>query len=123
MTSYDPPDHDIRITLTPEEFQSLSGIAFSVTVTVDGMSKINDGMLIIPQGDDGMNKSGEYDAWLWLGDKTELSPMTRVSVKILSTCDPMLIQEESKDLRKFSGTTLEAHIMNLRQGPESDVPG
>ena len=48
MTSYEPYDYDVALRLTPEEFEDLSGTAFSVSITLENPRKTKKGMLIIP---------------------------------------------------------------------------
>lgn len=114
MTSYDPPDYDVRFRLTPEEFDGLSGTAFSVSITYDDPGKKNKGMLIIHQGGNDPDNSGEYNAWLWLEKNTELLPMTVLHAEILSPCDPMLLPEEEHNLMKYRGLRLSGEITNGR---------
>ena len=106
MTSYEPYDYDVALRLTPEEFEDLSGTAFSVSITLGNPRKIKKGMLIIPQSGHDPGNSEMYGAWLWLARASDLPPGTAIHVKILSLCDPMLMPEEESELEKYRGLKL-----------------
>ena len=105
MTSYEPNDYDVALRLTPDEFEGLSGTAFSVSISLD-QRKTKKGMLIIPQSGHGPDNSEMYDAWLWLARASDLPLETAIHVKILSPCDPMLTPEEEGELMKYRGLKL-----------------
>ena len=106
MTSYEPYDYDVALRLTPEEFEDLSGTAFSVSITLGNPRKTKRGMLIIPEFGHDPGNSEMYGAWLWLARASDLPPETAIHVKILSPCDPMLMPEEESELEKYRGLKL-----------------
>ena len=93
----------------------MSGVAFSVSVTVDGRANTNEGMLIILEGDDIPKKAGDCGAWLWLDGAKNLPSDAQISLEILSPCDPMLMPEEIKALGKYHGMNLDAQINQIRR--------
>ena len=105
MTSYEPYDYDVALRLTHEQFEGLSGTAFSVSISLD-QHKIKKGMVIIPQSGHDPGNSEMYGAWLWLARASDLPPGTAIHVKILSLCDPMLMPEEESELEKYRGLKL-----------------
>lgn len=110
MTSYSVPDYYARFELTPEEFQNLSGMAFSVSITLDDRDKKVKGMIIIPQGDKSPERSGRYNAWLWLDKYTELPLTTVLHAKLLSPCDPITMPVDEHELKKYHGIILTGEI-------------
>jgi hypothetical protein len=106
VTSYRHPDYDLALSIELSTFHLLSGTAFSVSVAFGQETERAPGMVIIPQGNKFPEVSDSCEAWLWMDDRTDLAPRTKVDIQIIRPDDPMLTPDQSEKLLPYLGTHL-----------------
>lgn len=114
MTSYRPPDYDVDVAVTSEEFEAIAGVAFSVTFLFEGSRVPVSGMLIVPQGNDFPSSENLASAWLWCKGIPNLPEGSKVAITLGGPSDPMVGKEDEAHLAAYSGRVFNGVVTGRR---------
>ena len=108
MTSRCPPDYNLALNMSPDDFQTIAGVDLNADIIFAHKEQAT-GLLIVPQCNDFTPSHPVADAWLWT-DCTTAEANSEVKIVLKESCDTLLSDKERSQLSCVSGLTLDGFI-------------
>lgn len=90
MTIGTHPDYSVKLKLSRDNFEVLSGISLIVSVLFESSENTGgQGSLTIPKSNSFTEDNFVDDSWLWVENCRDMPSGTRLQIQLCSYCEPM----------------------------------